>query len=324
MHKLILMPSISDIQKGWAAKLNDELPGYTVVKVDDDSAMTEIEDADAAFGYVPGDLLKRATKLKWIQAHHAAPPPGFYYDELTHSSVTVTNFRGVYNDHISAHIMMYVLGLSRGITGYLSAQKERSYDVDANDAPFVFLPDSTAIIFGIGGIGTEVSKHCKSFGMKVIGIDPRVTQTPETVDQLVQPDEYYTVIGKGDFVIVTMPHTPENEFFFNSEVFSMMKPSAYFINIGRGKTTRLKDLVSAIKSVEIAGAGLDVYDTEPLPQDHELWSLPNVILTPHVAAKEDGHGGDVNDRKYKILLENARRFEKGEKLLNIVDKNLWF
>ena len=104
----------------------------------------------------------------------------------------------------------------------------------------------------------------------------------------------------------------------------MMKPSAYFINIGRGKTTRLKDLVSAIKSGEIAGAGLDVYDTEPLPQDHELWSLPNVILTPHVAAKEDGHGGDVNDRKYKILLENARRFEKGEKLLNIVDKNLWF
>ena len=89
MHKLILMPTISDIQKGWAAKLDDELPGYTVVKVDDDSAMTEIEDADAAFGYVPGDLLKRATKLKWIQAHHAAPPPGFYYDDLTHSSVTV-------------------------------------------------------------------------------------------------------------------------------------------------------------------------------------------------------------------------------------------
>jgi phosphoglycerate dehydrogenase-like enzyme len=121
-----------------------------------------------------------------------------------------------------------------------------------------------------------------------------------------------------------MPLTPENEFFFNSEVFSMMKPSAYFINIGRGKTTNLNDLVSAIKSGEIAGAGLDVYDTEPLPKDHELWSLPTVILTPHVAAKEDVTGGDVNERKFKILLENAQRFEQGEQLLNIVDKNLWY
>ena len=325
MYKLILMPTLSNLQKGWAIELDNKLPGYKVVTANDDiEAMNEIADADAAFGYVPNKLLKRATKLRWIQAHHAAPPPGFYYDELTQSSVTVTNFRGVYNDHISAHIMMYVLGLSRGITGYLGAQKQRSYNVDANDQPFVFLPDSTAIIFGMGGIGTETSKHCKSFGMNVIGIDPRLPKAPETVDQLVRPNEYQQVIGKADFVIVTMPLTPENEFFFNSEVFSMMKPSAYFINIGRGKTTNLNDLVSAIKSGEIAGAGLDVYDTEPLPKDHELWSLPNVILTPHVAAKEDVTGGDVNERKFKVLLENAQRFEQGEQLVNIVDKNLWY
>ncbi|PZC44678.1 MAG: Phosphoglycerate dehydrogenase [Chloroflexi bacterium] len=325
MYKLIFMPTLSNLQKDWAAKLNNELPGFEIViSNDEEEAMNEIKDSDAAFGYVSNKLLKRATKLRWIQAHHAAPPPGFYYEELTQSPVTVTNFRGVYNDHISAHIMMYVLGLSRGITGYFRAQNERSYDVNANDQPFVFLPDSTAIIFGIGGIGTETSKHCKSFGMNVIGIDPRVSQAPDTVDRLVTPDDYQKVIGKADFVIVTMPLTPENEFFFNSEVFSMMKSSAYFINIGRGKTTNLNDLVMAIKSNEIAGAGLDVYDTEPLPKDHELWSLQNVILTPHVAAKEDGPGGDVNERKFKVLLENAQRFEKGEQLLNIVDKNLWF
>ena len=319
------MPTLSGLQKGWAAKLDNELPEYKVVMANDyDAAMNEIKDSDAAFGYVPNELLKRATKLRWIQAHHAAPPPGFYYDELTQSPVTVTNFRGVYNDHISAHIMMYVLGLSRGITGYLKAQNEKTYNVDANDKPFVFLPDSTAIIFGLGGIGTETSKHCKSFGMSVIGIDPRVSQVPNTVDKLVTPNEYDKVIGKGDFIIVTMPHTPENEFFFNSEVFSRMKPSAYFINIGRGKTTNLNDLVSAIKLGKLAGAGLDVYDTEPLPANHELWSLSNVILTPHVAAKEEGAGGDVNGRKFEILLKNARRFARGEQLINIVDKNLWY
>ena len=325
MYKLILMPTLSPLQKSWAEKLDVELAEFNVIVTNDDhEAKAQISDADAAFGFVPNKLLTKAKQLRWIQAHHAAPPPGFYYDRLTESSVTVTNFRGVYNDHISAHIMMYVLGLSRGITGYLKAQSERSYDVEANDKPFVYLPDATAIIFGVGGIGSETAKHCKSFGMHIIGIDPRVLMAPDSVDELVTPDEYEKVIGKGDFIIVTMPHTPKNESFFNLDVFSLMKPSAYFINIGRGKTTDLDDLVSAIELGKIAGAGLDVYDTEPLPKNHKLWSLSNVILTPHVAAKEDGAGGDVNERKFKILLENARRFAKGERLINIVDKSMWY
>jgi phosphoglycerate dehydrogenase-like enzyme len=121
-----------------------------------------------------------------------------------------------------------------------------------------------------------------------------------------------------------MPHTPENKGMFNAEMFARMKSTAYFVNIGRGPTTRLDDLAAAIEQGVISGAGLDVYENEPLPADHKLWDLDNVILTPHVAAKEDEGGANLNQRRSDLLMDNARRFAAGEELLNVVDKSLWF
>ena len=106
----------------------------------------------------------------------------------------------------------------------------------------------------------------------------------------------------------------------NAERFRLMKNSAFFINIGRGMTVRLDDLVDALNSGEIAGAGLDVFEIEPLPADHPLWRAPNVLLTPHTAA----HGPYLDDRRCEILQENCRRFAAGEPLMNVADKTLWF
>ena len=123
-----------------------------------------------------------------------------------------------------------------------------------------------------------------------------------------------------DFVILTVPHTPATEGFFNRARFAKMKRSAFFINIGRGMTTRLDDLVDALNAKEIAGAALDVFEIEPLPEGHPLWTMPNVLLTPHMA----GHGPYLNDRRYEIVKENCRRFAAGKALMNGVDKGSWF
>jgi phosphoglycerate dehydrogenase-like enzyme len=122
-------------------------------------------------------------------------------------------------------------------------------------------------------------------------------------------------------VIVTYPHTPETEGLWNAARFRLMKPTAYFINIGRGRTTRIDDLADAVERGVIAGCGLDVFETEPLPADHKLWTLPNVLLTPHVAVRD---AENLLERRYQVLLENARRFAAGEPLRNVVDKAAWF
>ena len=110
-----------------------------------------------------------------------------------------------------------------------------------------------------------------------------------------------TLLPQADFVILTVPHTPETEGFFNRARFQRMKRSAFFINIGRGMTTKLDDLVAALEAKEIAGAALDVYEIEPLPASHKLWTTPNVLLTPHTA----GHGPYLDDRRLEVLLDNA-------------------
>ena len=126
---------------------------------------------------------------------------------------------------------------------------------------------------------------------------------------------------QADFVIVTVPHTPETEGMWHRQRFQRMKPSAYFINIGRGATTKLADLTAALQAGEIAGCALDVFETEPLPAEHPLWGIPNVILTPHIAVHE---ATNIDARMFGVFLENARRFASGEPLVNVVDKANWF
>ena len=228
--KFVIMPPQTDRTREWAALMMDSIPDYTVVVPEnEEEAARELADADAAFGEIPANLLGNAKQLKWLQAPAAAPTAGYYYDDLIAHPVQITNFREIYNDHISAHIMMMVLSLSRGLPGYMRAKARGDYEKDANDAPFVFLPDSTAIIVGVGGIGGDTALHCKGFGMHVIGVDPRVGDPPAGVDEIFPTDQLASVIGRADFVLVTMPHTPENRGLFNAKMFARMKSTAYFI-----------------------------------------------------------------------------------------------
>jgi phosphoglycerate dehydrogenase-like enzyme len=156
--------------------------------------------------------------------------------------------------------------------------------------------------------------------MRVIGVDARRSDTPEGVDELHGPDRLDALLPRADFVIMTIPHTPATEGLMDRARLRRMQPTAFLINIGRGMTVRLDDLVAALHAGEIAGAGLDVFEIEPLPADHALWSAPNVLITPHTA----GYGPYLDDRRLDILLDNCRRFASGKSLRNVVDKAAWF
>ena len=322
INKFVFLPPQSDLFAEWIPRLLDSAPGWDIAAPETEAeAKRELENADAAFGTMTPNLIACAPNLRWLQAPAAAPDAGYYFDELIAHETKVTNFREIYNDHISVQILTYILSFTKHSHLYRDFQREREWH--PLDAPHheIFLPESTVLIIGIGGIGTETARLCKAIGIKVIGIDARREEKPEWVDDMFGPKSLEDQLPKADFVVLTIPHTPETEGLMDSSKFTLMKDSALFINIGRGMTTKLDDLNTALRSGSIAGAALDVYENEPLPRDHPLWDAPNTILTPHIAAQGGRH---LIERRYEIVLENFRNFSAGKPLRNEVDKAVWF
>lgn len=320
--KFVMLPPQSDTTRGWARRLAETVPEVRVVVAEDaDTAQREIVDAEAAFGWLGKELLAKAANLRWLQAPMAAPPAGYFYPELVAHRAVATNFREIYNDTIGAHILAFVLAFARGLHMFIPQQLRREWKkspLETGDV--VHLPEATALVVGVGGIGAEAARLLAAFGVAVLATDARRTTAPDGVAELHPPEALDELLPRADFVILTVPHTPATEGFFDRARFRRMKPSAFFINIGRGMTTRLDDLVAALKAGEIAGAALDVYEQEPLPPEHPLWTAPNVILTPHTA----GYGPYLDERRYDLILDNCRRFVAGRPLRNIVDKANWF
>ncbi|HWN54188.1 MAG TPA: D-2-hydroxyacid dehydrogenase [Methylomirabilota bacterium] len=318
---LLMLPPQTKTTHQWAERLALDVPEVSVIVAEDaDKATRAIAEADCAFGTLPRGLLPAATRLRWLQAPQAAPPAGWYYPELIAHPVVVTNFREIYNDHIGAHIMAFVLAFARGLHQYLPRQLKQEWRPDQHDAGVIHLPEATALIVGVGGIGAETARLAATFGIRVLAVDARRRAAPPGVAELHGADALDSLLPRADFVILTVPHTPATEGFMNRARFQRMKRTAFFINIGRGMTTRLDDLVAALKAGEIAGAGLDVFEQEPLPATHPLWTMPGVLITPHTA----GYGPYLDDRRYEILRDNCQRFLAGQPLRNVVDKTSWF
>lgn len=319
--KFVMLPPQSDTTRNWARALREQVPEVRVVVAEDAAtAEREIIDAEAAFGWLTSDLLAKATHIRWLQAPQAAPAAGYYYPALIAHALTVTNFREIFNDHISAHILSFVLAFARGLHVYLPQQLRREWKKPGDNQGVVHLPEATALIIGVGGIGAETARLLAGLGVRVLATDARRPTAPPGVTELHRPEALDELLPRADFVILTVPHTPETEGFFNRTRFQRMKRSAFFINIGRGMTTRLDDLVDALNAKEIAGAALDVYEQEPLPADHPLWLTPNVLMTPHMA----GYGPYLDDRRFQIMVDNCRAFASGRALRNVVDKESWF
>ena len=321
--KFVFVPPHPAVLGVWLPRLRTEAPEVTLVAPESAAdTLRELGAADAAFGTLTPKLLAAARNLRWLQAPAAAPPAGYYFPELIAHPVVVTNFREVYNDHLAHHILALMLALAKRLHHYHDRQRERRWQPLGGAAGGqIFLPDATALIVGLGGAGTEAARLCRALGMRVVAVDARRIERPPGVDELYPQQALDGVLGDADFVILTIPHTPQTEGLFNADRFRLMKESAILINIGRGMTTRLDDLNAALRAGQIGGAGLDVFELEPLPPDHPLWDAPNTIITPHVAVAAGAH---LDERRYAIVRDNLQRFCAGRPLRNLVDKTLWF
>jgi phosphoglycerate dehydrogenase-like enzyme len=300
------------------------------------AALAAIADADAFFGKLTPQLLSAAAKLRWVQSPTASLEH-YVFPELISHPLTLTNMRGLFSDVIADHVMGYIICFARNFHHYIRQQSEGRWAPVGDEAARIefatgagilspidrshqHLADATLGIVGLGHIGAEVARRGLAFGMRVLAVDPVRTEPPLGVAAVWPVMRLPELLAQSDYVVIAAPHTPETEKLFRRPQFRQMRPSAYLINIGRGAIVDLADLTAALTNREIAGAGLDVFEVEPLPADHPVWRMPNVIITPHVA----GTSPRIAERHLHLLLENIHRFCRDEPLLNVVDKARWF
>ena len=182
------------------------------------------------------------------------------------------------------------------------------------------LAGATLGVIGLGGIGLEVARRGRAFGMRVVAVDPRPLKNIEGIQACWPPAELHKLLEQSDYVVIAAPHTPHTERSFGAKQMEQMKPGAYLVNVGRGAILELAALVAALQQGRLGGTALDVYEFEPLPEEHPLWEMENVILTPHIA----GFGPQIAARHLDVLVTNIRRFVRDEPLVNVVNKSMWF
>lgn len=320
-RRLVMLPPSDELTQAWAEAVAKAAPGLEVVIAPDrESACKWLPEAEAAYGTLDPELLSCARKLRWLQAPQAAPDAGFFFPELVVHPVQVTNFRGIYNDHVAIHAVAMLLALSRNLHTYMRQQPAGDWSRHLADSDILHLPESTVLVVGVGGIGAEVARQVHAFGARVIGVDPRRTDCPEGMESLHGPAELDSLLGQADAVVLTLPHTPESEGLMDQRRLALMRSHAFLINIGRGATVHLDALAEALRQRRLGGVALDVFELEPLPPAHALWREPRALLTPHVAVV----GPYIPQRRLDVLCDNARRFEAGRPLINGVDKALWY
>ena len=294
--------------------------------------------ADAFLGKISPAMLAKADRLRWVQSFTASLEH-YLFPELESHPCTLTNMRGLFGDVIADQVMGYVLCFARNLHIYTRRQIEHRYEpvggedarvsfasgpgtVNAMDRSTIYLPSATMGIVGVGGIGREIARRALAFGMTVRGVD-RHPEKVEPLDGLQRVDPFESLpdlLAWSDFLVIAAPHTPETQGLFNASTLAHSKRGSYLINIGRGAIVVLDDLVDALRDGKLAGAALDVFEVEPLPSSSPLWDFPNVIITPHTA----GYSPVIAQRHLATLTENVGRFVRGEPLINVVNKRLWF
>jgi len=290
-------------------------PHVEIVSVRSNREMLQaIADADGAEEPIPREIFASAKKLRWVHSRSAGVEDVLFPD-FVQSDVILTNGKATHGATIADHVLGFMLLFSKGLAAQYREQLQGRWR-HVSLPPQQTLEGQTLLILGLGGIGRETARRAAGFGMKILAVDYNRGDKPHYVTYIGLPDELHGLLPRADFVLSTVPLTTQTFRYFDKDCFAKMKPSAYFINVGRGQTVNQEDLVEALKNQRIAGAALDVTDPEPLPPDHPLWTMDNVIITPHMS------GRTVQTALLRKLLfrENVRRFAHGEPLLNVVDK----
>ncbi|OLC12039.1 MAG: hypothetical protein AUH44_01110 [Chloroflexi bacterium 13_1_40CM_68_15] len=298
--------------------VSERFPNDRVIGIADERELASAGEAEVALGGNNPQritkLLDATPKLRWYQSVGAGVdtiPLGAFQER----GIVLTNNSGSYDVQIAEHVMMFLFAASRRLQLYRDRQLRREW----KDHDHQELRDATLVVYGMGSIGAEVARLACAVGMRVVGVRRRPAPQPG-VSRVVASEQLADVAGEADYLAVTAPLTPATRGAVSREVIARMKPSAWIVNIGRGAIVDEAALVEALREQRIAGAALDVFTKEPLPADSPLWTLENVILTPHTS----GDSPRVGDRTLALFAENLRRYKAGEPLLNRVDLALGY
>jgi phosphoglycerate dehydrogenase-like enzyme len=297
----------------WMEELRAAAPGSNIYRP---KSREDIDwgNLDALNGGINKETMAKSPKLKWFHSP-AAGVEGYLFPEMVESPIVLTNSKGVYSIFIAELAMGHLLSLTTQVHANTVRADRLTWLRDTLRGFELY--GATAVVIGLGNIGSEVADRCKAFKMRVIGVDP-IRKAGAGVE-LVRPNRLDEVLPLADVVMITAPATTARKL-FDTERLHSLKKGAYLINSSRGPVVDTEALVEALKSGQLAGAGLDVTDPEPLPADHPLWTMPNVTITPHIGGMTDA----VDRRRFVILRENLWRFVRGIPLLNVVNKKRGF
>lgn len=304
---------------GWfAERLRKDFPGLEVVQLDDYSGIErELGDTDILMSWsLRPEQVGAASKLRWIHSPAAAVHL-LMIPEIVNSDIVVTSARGIHGPVVAEHAIALVLALAKRLPSAIRYQEKRKWSQDElwNERPRPREVAGTTLgLVGLGSIGMEVARRALALDMKVVAARRR--EIPAAGIRVFSADALDSMLPLADFVVLAAPVTPETRAMINSERLSRMKPEAYLINVARGALVDEAALIEALREHRIAGAALDVFRKEPLPAESPLWSLENLLITPHSAALTD----KLWERHYELLSENLRRYQKGAPLVGVVEK----
>jgi phosphoglycerate dehydrogenase-like enzyme len=282
-----------------------------------ESLAAELAGADALLGFCTPEVMNAVDQgFLWLHSLTAGVDRCSEVDIRRFDERLVTNSKRLMGPNIAEHTIAMLMSLARNFPAMHRAQAERRWDRSVTgDMRFGEVAGKTLLVAGLGGIGTEVARRAHGLGMRVIATRNSSRSGPEFVDYVGLADELEELAGRADVIVNALPLTDDTRDLFDQAFFAASKPGAIFLSIGRGGSTVTEDLIAALRSGQLYGAGLDVTDPEPLPPESPLWTLPNVIITPHLSGAGVGSLG----RMLLVAEENLRRYVAGEKLLNAVD-----
>ncbi|NCF62956.1 MAG: D-2-hydroxyacid dehydrogenase [Gammaproteobacteria bacterium] len=300
------------------AALQAVAPGVEIIVADSaEQAAREAASAQVLLGYCDEEILSQAPELHWVQVYSSGVDRCVVNPGMHSGSKLLTNGQRISSPALAEHAIAMMMTLARGLDVYHANQLEGSWkrSVELGSGEFMELEGRTVLVVGLGGIGSQAAKRAHGLGMRVVATRGSRREGPDYVEYVGLAGEVNDLAAQADVVINTAPLTERTRGMFDSEFFAAMKPTAYFISIGRGASTVTDDLVTALKNGELAGAGLDVTDPEPLPEGHPLWIMPRVIISPHTGGRSD----KGRDRLFLLVQENLRRYVAGEALYSVVD-----
>lgn len=311
MEKILVVWPVEDRHK----ELLERNAPEAVFTYCDKASVTEelVQEATIIIGNVPAKLLEGTKNLKWLQLNSAGAD-GYTTPGVLPEGAILTNGTGAYGLALSEHMLGMLLCLMKKLYLYAEDQKEHIWG-DRGQVTSIY--GSTTLVVGMGDIGSEFAKRMHALGSHVIGIRRNKARKPDYLDGLYQMDALDEWLEKADIVAASLPGTKDTYHVFNADTFAKMKKSAFFLNIGRGSAVDALALADALNNGQLAGAGVDVTEPEPLPKDHPLWDAKNVLITPHISGQY--HLPETFERVVRIAAENLAAFRDGKELRNQVD-----